>query len=192
MESGSFSAAHSNTAHQLRVGSGEHSQRAEETARGSGPAERRQSSWNLARAKPSTPAKSRQVKKTPQKKVSLAFASRAGILCYGSAGQLQAAEQRSPFPTTVHSSSGHDESYQAALIEQPQVLSTTTDLTQPAASNYRSERRDIQFQPIPKANIRGGLESKPPPPVSRFGGTDKSPELDLSLIFVPGQRDLLL
>lgn len=47
----------------------ENTQCAEETARGSGPAEWRQSSWNLARAKPSAPAKSRHVK-TPQEKAS--------------------------------------------------------------------------------------------------------------------------
>lgn len=92
----------------------ENTQRAEETARGSGPAEWRQSSWNLARAKPSAPAKSRQVKNPTGENVSLAFASRAGT----SATALQVSsrqQSRSPFVSTAAVDSGHAESYQAAL-----------------------------------------------------------------------------
>lgn len=49
----------------------ENTQRAEETARGSGPVEWRQSSWNLAKAKPSAPVKSSQVKKPHRRKYPL-------------------------------------------------------------------------------------------------------------------------
>lgn len=79
--------------HQLRVGSGELS--AEETARGSGPAEWKQSSWKTA----SAPAKSRQVKNPSGGSLFLAFGSRAELTSTSSVTQLQAAEHE---PLLVH------------------------------------------------------------------------------------------
>lgn len=143
MESGSCSAAHSKAAHQLRVGSGEHS---EETARGSGPAEWRCSSWNLARAKPSDPAK--QVKNAMGESVSFAFSSRAGT----SAGALQGTSRQHK---SLHD---HCPQQQQARAAKQLFQREHSCLTQPTPSNYRSWQAEIlSFNHCPKQILEVAL-----------------------------------
>lgn len=161
MESGSCSAAHSNTTHQLRVGSGKQS--AEETARGSGPAEWKQSSWKPA----SAPAKSRQVKNPSGGSLFPAFGSKAELTSATALPVSSRQQSMSPFLSTAAVNSGHDESSQGALTAWLQLLNTT-DLSRPLCSNYRQAKMS-SFNQSPKQASEVALNLKLYQSVSRFG-----------------------
>lgn len=89
----------------------ENTQSAEETGRGSGPAEWKRSSWKPA----SAPAKSRQVKNPIEGSLFLASGSTAELTS-GTALPVSSRQQsRNPFLSTTAVNSGHDESNQGAL-----------------------------------------------------------------------------
>lgn len=161
----------------------ENTQSAEETARGSRPAEWKQSSWKTA----SAPAKSRQVKNPRGGSLFLAFGRRAELTSATALAVSSRQQSRSPSLSTTAVNSGHDESNQVALAAWPQLLGTTADLSQPLSSNYRSWQAKMpSFNQSPKPIPEVAMNLKLYYWFQGLEVTDTYPGLDLFLIFIPG------